>query len=248
MRFLVAIPVFNEERHLDEVLDALRPYASDVLVINDGSTDGTAAILRRRGVPTLDHLENRGYGQSLIDAFDYADRHGYDWVITMDCDKQHTPQQIPEFVEAIQRANVDVVSGSRYLTSWADDDEPPVERRRINLIVNELLDQTLDLKLTDSFCGFKAHRVSAMRALRLDEPGYAFPMQFWVEVVRAGLRVAEIPVRRIYRDKTRTFGGTLDDPSQRLQHYLEVFVAALRREPTLASATTLVHCERQSRS
>ena len=99
------------------------------------------------------------------------------------------------------------------------------------LVVNRLLDQILGLRLTDSFCGFKAHRVAAMRALSLDEPGYAFPLQFWAQCVRAGLRIRELPVRRIYRDTSREFGGTLDDPAARLLHYLAVFVRELERCP-----------------
>lgn len=236
MRLLIAIPVYNEERYLPRVLDALARHGHDLLVINDGSTDRTAAILARRtGVHVITQPENRGYGRSLIDAFAWADRHGYDWVLTIDCDEQHEPRQIPDFVAAIRRDDADVISGSRYLEDFAGDDLPPEDRRKINETVTTLLDQVLELRLTDSFCGFKAHRVSAMRRLQLDEPGYAFPLQFWPACVRAGLRIREIPVRRIYRDRRRAFGGTLDDPAARLQHYLEVFVRELRRVPMPAA-------------
>lgn len=237
MRALVAIPVYNEERYLPRVLDAVVRRVPDVLVINDGSTDGTARLLRRfPTVRVIQHLENRGYGQSLIDAFGYAGRCGFDWAVTMDCDEQHEPAQIPEFLAAAARGGADVISGSRYLRDHPDDDAAPPDRRRINLTINYLLEQLLGLRLTDSFCGFKAHRVAAMRRLALDEPGYAFPLQFWVQAVRAGLHIREIPVRRIYRDRSREFGGTLDDPAARLQHYLEVLVRELRREAALTPA------------
>ncbi|MFN0135559.1 MAG: glycosyltransferase family 2 protein, partial [Phycisphaerae bacterium] len=214
--------------------------ATDILVIDDGSIDGTARILRSAsGVATITHPENRGYGQSVIDAIRYADGCGYDWVVTMDCDEQHEPERIPDFLAAAARDDADVVSGSRYLVSFPGDDEPPAERLRINQSVNTLLDQVLGLRLTDSFCGFKAHRVAAMRQLRLDEPGYAFPLQFWVECMRAELRVCELPVRRIYRDRNRQFGGTLDDPASRMEHYLDVFVQALQRPE---DSTTRVEC------
>jgi glycosyltransferase involved in cell wall biosynthesis len=234
MRFLVAIPVYNEAGYLPRVLAAVRAQGFDVLVINDGSTDETPRLLRRYDdVAVIEHPENRGYGQSLIDAFDYAARQGYDWVITMDCDEQHEPAELPLFVEQARTDRWDVVSGSRYLRQFPQDDLPPEDRYRINHLVNGLVEQVLGLRLTDSFCGFKAHRVEAMLRLRLDEPGYAFPLQFWVQVARARLRVMEVPVRRIYRDKSRSFGGTLDDPAARLQHYMEVFVRALRSEEPL---------------
>ncbi len=233
MRYLLAIPVHNEADHVLGVLDQVRAQGCrDVLVIDDGSTDATPDLLRRRpDVHTIRHPENRGYGQSLIAAFAYAARRGYDWVVTMDCDKQHEPQELPAFLDAIRRDDADIISGSRYLCDFAGDDPPPPERRRINRTVTDLLDQLLGLNLTDSFCGFKAHRVAALQRLQLDEPGYAFPLQFWVQCVRAGLRIRELPIRRIYRDTSREFGATLDDPAARLQHYLVVLLRALCREP-----------------
>lgn len=245
VRSLVAIPVFNEARYLPGVLSAVERYAQDVLVINDGSTDATGPLLAARDdVAVITHPENRGYGQSLIDAFSYAHCKGYDWVVTMDCDEQHEPTQIPEFLDAAATSNVDLISGSRYAIDFPNDDAAPADRRRINHLINDLLHETLGLQLTDSFCGFKAHRVAAMQRLRLSEPGYAFPMQFWVQFVRAGLRVRELPVRRIYRDTTREFGGTLDDPAARLQHYLEVFLHELRQEvaPAAKPACTAAGC------
>ncbi|MFH1747809.1 MAG: glycosyltransferase family 2 protein [Planctomycetota bacterium] len=234
MRYLIAIPVYNEEHYLPRVLHAVTRRAPDILVVDDGSTDNTPALLAEwPDVATITHAENRGYGQSLIDAFKYADRRGYDWVITIDCDEQHEPARIPEFVARAACDHVDVISGSRYLVAWPDDDPAPPERRQINQTINFLLAQLLGLQVTDSFCGFKAHRVAAMRRLTLDEPGYAFPLQFWVQCVRAGLRICEIPVRRIYRDTSREFSGTLEDPAARLQHYLEVLLKELQRVPLL---------------
>lgn len=243
MRFLVAIPVFNEERHLAGVLSAVRRHAADILVVDDGSTDATPELLRREpGIHVLRHPENRGYGQSLIDALAFAAAHGFDWVVTLDCDEQHEPARIPAFLAAAQRDNADVISGSRYLRPHAGDDPAPPERRQINEIVSVLLAQVLGLHLTDSFCGFKALRVAALERLALDEPGYAFPLQFWVQCVRAGLRIRELPVRRIYLDRSRTFGGTLDDPAARLQHYLAVFVRELGRAPAPPAAEAIAVC------
>lgn len=226
---LIAVPVFNEEKYVVQVLSEIRKYGHDVLVIDDGSTDGTAGLLRRvQGVKTLTHPENRGYGQSLIDAFGYAGELGYEWVLTMDCDEQHEPARIPDFYRAVGQDDADIISGSRYLNVVSDADAPPPDRRNINRVITDLLNATLGLELTDSFCGFKAHRVAAMRKLHLTIPGYAFPMQFWVQAVAQGLRIREIPVKLIYKDATRHFGGILDDPTARLQHYLELLTEELR--------------------
>jgi len=230
MRTLVAIPVYNEAAYVADVLAEVRQYATDVLVVDDGSTDGTSAVLAGfEGIQVIRHPENRGYGQSLIDAFRYADCHGYDWIITIDCDEQHEPAGIPDFIRRAAVDDVDIVSGSRYLTDMAGNTVAPEDRRAINRRITRILNERLDLNLTDAFCGFKAYRVCAMASLDLTVPGYAFPLQFWVQAVRRGLRICELPVPLIYLDPTRHFGGLLDDPEARLQHYLEVFEAEMAR-------------------
>ena len=229
MRLLVAIPVFNERKYVEKVLDKVRQYATDILCIDDGSTDGTAEVLARRtDIRLIRHPVNRGYGQSIIDAFNYAHSRGYDWIITMDCDEQHEPERIPDFIREIKTDRWDIVSGSRYLQNSAENDLPPGDRRAINATLTSLLNELFGWKLTDSFCGFKAHRVSAMMPLHLDQTGYAFPMQLWPRVWKAGLRVKEIPVRLIYNDPNRYFGGMLDDAQHRLRHYIDVLNSELQ--------------------
>jgi dolichol-phosphate mannosyltransferase len=166
VRLLIAIPVYNERRYVGKVLGQVLKFHPDVLVMDDGSTDGTCEILScRRDLQIIRHPRNMGYGQSLIDAFALADAQRYDWVITMDCDEQHEPESIPDFIREIQSDRWDVVSGSRYLRTGQQDDLPPEDRRTINATVTQMVNDLFGLKLTDSFCGFKAHRVSAMRKL-----------------------------------------------------------------------------------
>jgi dolichol-phosphate mannosyltransferase len=230
LRLLIAIPVFNERKYVEKVLAKVLGIHPDVLLVDDGSTDGTAEYLQTRDdIQLIRHPENRGYGQSLIDAFAYADRHGYDWVITMDCDEQHEPERIADFVREIETDQWDMISGSRYLEPRHDDDLPPGDRRTINAAITAVLNDVYKLGITDAFCGFKAHRVSAMRKLKLDIPGYAFPMQLWPQAANAQLRIKEIPVRLIYNDPTRHFGGMLDDANNRLQHYLSVLASEQQR-------------------
>ncbi len=231
MRVLVAIPVFNEAKYARAVLTSVLRYASDVVVIDDGSTDATPDIVREFPVRVIRHAKNAGYGRSLIDAFSFAAREGYDWVLTMDCDEQHEPAAIPMFVSEILRAGpgVDIISGSRYLVPTPMDDLPPADRRRINQTVTRDINRRFGLSLTDSFCGFKAHRVSAVDRMSLTETGYAFPMQFWVQAAALGLGIREVPVKRIYNDTTRTFGGNLDDAERRLAHYRSVMDAEIER-------------------
>jgi dolichol-phosphate mannosyltransferase len=216
---LVALPVFNEARHVDRVLDEVRRFSREILVIDDGSSDGTAELLARRSdIRVVRHPENRGYGAALLTAFAYAQEHGFELLVTIDCDGQHEPQRIPGFFDACT-PNVDIVSGSRYLEPFPGDSAPPAERRRINEQVTAELNRRLSLSLTDAFCGFKCYRASALSKLNISEPGYAMPLEVWVQAAAAGLKIIELPVPLIYLDEKRSFGGVLDDGQTRLEYY-----------------------------
>jgi dolichol-phosphate mannosyltransferase len=228
-RILLAIPVFNEAATIDGVLRRVGTFAREVLVVDDGSTDATPEILGRHRVTVVRHAENRGYGRAMQEILRRADLDGHDWVITMDCDEQHEPAQIPDFVRAIEQGHADVISGSRYRVADPRDDHAPEDRLAVNRAITREINERLDLSITDAFCGFKAYRTSAVRHLRLDVDGYDFPMQFWVQAVAHGLRIGEIPVRRIYKDLNRTFGGGLDDPAIRLRAYRRTLHEELRR-------------------
>ncbi|HAY82464.1 MAG TPA: glycosyltransferase family 2 protein [Planctomycetaceae bacterium] len=219
--FLTALPVFNEAPYVDAVLDQVVNYSPQVLVVDDGSSDGTAELLSRRSdIQLLTHPQNRGYGAALRSAFQYAAQQGFEYLVTIDCDGQHEPQRIPSFVAACE--TTDIVSGSRYLEIFPEDSEPPAQRRWVNQQITAELNQRLGLQLSDAFCGFKAYRVDAVCSLHLDEDGYAMPLQLWVQAAARELKIVEHPVPLIYLDETRSFGGILDDARTRLEHYHEV--------------------------
>ncbi len=229
MRILVAIPVYNEERYVLPVIEKVAKYAENVLVIDDGSTDATPTLLARLPVDVIRHRTNMGYGRSIRDAFRWAQSYGYDWLITMDCDEQHEPESLPDFHTAIAGDDADVISGSRYLCRERCGDPPPEDRRVINKQITEMVNDCLGLDITDAFCGYKAYRVDKLADLNLNENGYAIPLQFWVQHAAAEHRVVEVPIKLIYNDPNRTFGGPLDDPDERLRHYLEVFEAEVQQ-------------------
>jgi dolichol-phosphate mannosyltransferase len=245
-RVLTAIPVYNEAKHVNGVLDEVLRYSEHVLVVNDGSTDGTTELLQKRhDVQVVNHVKNQGYGAGLRTAFQYAIEHGYDYLVTIDCDGQHQPRLIPEFVRVLRgeptlelpftpadahdNRPIDVVSGSRYLKAFAGDALPPVDRRRINVQITEELNASLGFHLTDTFCGFKGYRVAALHRIVVEEPGYAMPLEFWVRAAHAGLRVEELPVPLIYLDEKRSFGGALDDAGKRLAYYHQIIDRTLAR-------------------
>ena len=124
VRSLTALPVYNEVKHISPVLDEVLRHCREVLVVDDGSRDGTAEVLARGGgdVHVVTHAQNRGYGAALQSAFDFALCGGYDVLVTIDCDGQHQPSMIPQLIaRAATRSTgcpADIVSGSRYLQEF----------------------------------------------------------------------------------------------------------------------------------
>lgn len=229
---VVVIPLYNEAPTVVQVLREVREAVptADILVVDDGSTDRSAGILavEQAGDPRLrvvTHRENQGYGQALIDGFAVALRGDYAAVVTIDCDAQHEPRQIPEFLAAL--AEADLVSGSRYLDPAAGGDPAPADRVAINRETVARLREVTGYDLTDAWCGFKAYRADALRRLRLTEPGYGMPLQVWVQAARLGLRMKELPVPRVYKNPARRFWGGLDDPETRRRYYQAVLDAEL---------------------
>ncbi|HKV44169.1 MAG TPA: glycosyltransferase family 2 protein [bacterium] len=224
MRPIVIMPLYNEEETVAQVLEEVRRHtAAKILVVNDGSTDRSADILARSrlDLEVVTHVLNEGYGQSLIDGFRWAVRQGYDVAVTIDCDLQHEPHMIPQFLEA--SAEFDIVSGSRYHPEAPGVQDPaPPDRQRINEEITGIINDLTGYPLTDAWCGFKAYRVAGLARMTLDERSYGLPLQVWLQAARVGLTVKEIPVPRIYKNPGRRFWGGLDDPAARRTYYLSI--------------------------
>jgi len=223
----ILIPAYNSSDWIAETLQSAVEQTwpnKEIIVVDDGSADDTAEQAATTGVRVLRRAKNQGYGAALLLGIDYAIENQYDVLVTIDCDGQHEPQRIGQLVARC--GDADIVSGSRYLCTKEVARQAPAERRQINIQITRELNERLGLSLTDAFCGFKAYRVSACRRLKLAVDGYDFPMQFWVQAARLGLRVKEVGVPRLYLDPNRAFGGVMNDPEQRLAYYRAVMAAA----------------------
>jgi len=238
MRFLTAIPVYNEEKYVQSVIDCVKNFSDDILVVNDGSRDASSSMAREQGAIVIDHPTNFGYGRALRTAFAYAADNAYDVMVTLDADKQHPPRYIPAFLNYI--SDFDIVSGSRYLAPQPENTPAPPERQRINRVITGIVNGCTGYRLTDSFCGFKAYSVVALKSLDLREDGYAMPLELWIQAAAHGLKVREIPVSLIYLDAQRSFGHELDNADKRLAYYREVIDREIQRvcveQPTSLAA------------
>lgn len=227
---LVVIPAHNEAATVDGVVRAARAAVEGaaILVVDDQSSDDTARIAADAGAMVVATAGQHGYGAALMRGFRHAIDHGFHGVVTLDADGQHDPGCLPALLARLGRC--DIVSGSRYHEQCGEGvGHAPPERRRINHEITARLNALTGWALTDAFCGLKAYRVETLRGLFLDEVGYGFPLQLWVEAWRAGLSVSEMPVPKIYLPVERCFGDGLDDADARCAYYAQVLERALAR-------------------
>ena len=221
-KILVAIPVFNET-DVRNIIQGVNNFHLDVLVIDDGSTNGLRKDLINIGnIHVITHSRNLGYGKTIIDAFTFAKKNEYDYLLTIDGDGQHEPQEISVFLKEIPFYDCDILSGSRYYFSTKIDNEFPKERYLINKEITGIINSITGFDVTDAFCGFKAYKVEKLKLMLLTEYGYGMPLQLWIQAWKSGLRVREIPVKLIYKDLTKQFKGILKNPVKRLSYYKNI--------------------------
>ena len=222
MKNLVVIPIFNEAKYLVDVINEVKKYvceSSDILAIDDGSTDKTPELLNKiDGIEVMTHEKNLGYGRTLIDGFNYAIERGYEHVVTIDCDWQHEPAHILEFCD--QLGEYDIISCSRYLRP--SNEEPPADRAAVNREITRRINEITSYNITDAFCGFKAYKVASLKKLKLTEQNYGMPLQLWIQAWKNGLTVKEFPIGLIYFDHSRRFPGNLNRADARLMYYREL--------------------------
>ena len=217
-KWLAALPVYGKSIRLQRLRKSSTTLMTFLLLMTDPLMERQMPAACH-GVEVLTHQRNRGYGAALISAFRYAIDNHYDGIVTLDCDGQHQPKRIPEFIRA---AAGSIWFQECYLQYFEDDSEPPPERYAINRQITEKINAQLGLKLTDAFCGFKAYRTEALRKMHITDPGYAMPLELWVQAAASRLQILEIPVPLIYLDLNRSFGGVLDEAETRLNYYREV--------------------------
>ena len=200
-KILVVIPTYNETENIARIVPQVLDQAEgvEVLVVDDGSPDGTGAMVRSMGekdprVHLLERPVKSGLGTAYVAGFKYALAGDYDFVFEMDADFSHNPKEIPVFLEKARTA--DLVVGSRYtngvrVLNW------PMQRLLLSWTANVWTRFMTGLPLNDATGGFKCYRIAVLRGIDLDSirsNGYAFQIEMSYKAWRKGFRLAEIPI------------------------------------------------------
>ena len=205
MKRLVIIPTYNEKENIEAIIKAVfaLPVEFHVLVIDDGSPDGTAAIVKRMiGEQTEQRLfivERKGklgLGTAYIAGFKWAIEHKYDYIFEMDADFSHNPNDLVKLYEALANEGADVAIGSRYVTgvnvvNW------PMGRVLMSYFASKYVRTVLGIDVHDTTAGFVGYKREVLETIELDKirfKGYAFQIEMKFTAVKCGFTVKEVPI------------------------------------------------------
>jgi len=210
VRAVALIPAFNEARSIGKVVEGVRGFVTRVIVVDDGSTDSTAACARGAGAEVLTHDVNRGKGHAVRTGIARVLAGDFTHVLVLDGDLQHLPEEASELLAAAANTGADVILGERRFRRT----HMPAARYHANRLGSRVLSWFIGLPVQDTQCGFRVFRVEALRPLRLKASGYEIETEMLVKVRRRGGRVASVPITAVYgaqssklrpvRDTTRT--------------------------------------------
>ncbi len=189
------IPCLNEEAAIRRLVPAVKRHVNAVCVVDDGSRDGTAGAAREAGAQVLRHSAPQGKGAALRSGWRWAQEQGFSWALTLDGDGQHAPSDIPAFFQSARQTHAPLTVGNR----MHDVARMPLARRLTNYWMSRKLSSLLDTSIPDSQCGFRLIKLAALSTVALTATHFEIESDVLVSFVRAGYRVAFVPVAVIYR-------------------------------------------------
>jgi dolichol-phosphate mannosyltransferase len=202
----VVVPTYNERLNLPHLAAAIRLHGYRLLVVDDGSPDGTGALADAIAAPdplmyVLHRKKKEGLGPAYVAGFDVVLSGASEVVVEMDADFSHNPEDLPRLIDAVE-SGADLAIGSRYVQGGGTPDWPP-HRRALSRGGNMYAKLMLGIPVRDSTAGFRAFRADALRQLpyrSAQASGYGFQVEMAMRAHEAGMRIVEIPV--IFRDRT----------------------------------------------
>ena len=210
MRICVLMAAFNEENRIGAVVRTTKDHVKKVVVVNDGSEDGTGDVARAAGAVCLRSDVNEGKGSALRKGIAHISQDGYTHVLFMDADGQHLPEDIPNLIRTAEETGADMVIGKRSF----DCKRMPLSRYLSNTIGSRVASWLVGRTIEDSQCGFRLVRLDKLRKLRLTAKRYEFEMEVLIKMSASGGQLAHTPVSMVYdkgkaRSKMRVVPDTL---------------------------------------
>ena len=193
-RYCVVIPAYNVEGTIGDLVRRAKLQGLQVLVVDDGSRDRTAALASQHGALVISHLQNQGKGSALRTGFAYALRSQFDGVVTMDADGQHVPEDIPKLVKAGEVQHAGIVLGNR----MADSAAMPPSRRWANRLMSTAISMANRQQIPDSQCGFRFIRKEVLASVPLRSDKFEIETELLMAASKQKWKTVSVPVQTVY--------------------------------------------------
>jgi glycosyltransferase involved in cell wall biosynthesis len=206
MNTCVIIPTFNESKTIAGVVREVRKQGLEVVVVDDGSQDGTSRVASECGAVVLHNIRNQGKGASLIKGFDYALSRNFDAVITMDGDGQHLATDIPYFMRLAKNSNCNVIIGNR----MQKIKNMPWIRVITNSFMSWIISGIAGQKIPDTQCGFRLIKKEILEKVKFATCKYEIESEIIVKSCRMGFKIDSVPVKTVYNGEVSRIHPVMD--------------------------------------
>lgn len=204
LKIVAAIPAYNEENTIGDLVVVARKYVSQVIVVDDGSTDATSEIASASGALVVSHNSNKGYGESIRTCFELAKKNGADVLVTFDGDGQHDPSEIPKLVAPILANNANLVIGSRFIKPSPRPTNMPYYRKFGIFFITWLINLGASTRVSDAQSGFRAYDRRILDNISLSEKGMAISVEAIIKIREKGFIIREVPISCKYLSRSST--------------------------------------------
>ena len=216
-KIIAAIPCFNTESSIKDVVLRAKKYVDQIVVVDDGSHDSTAEVARAAGALVVNHRANRGYGEAIKSCFEAARANGTDVLVILDGDGQNNPDNIPQVLKPVLTGEADLVIGSRFLTHECNI---PKYRRFGIGVITFLWNFGCKVQVSDSQSGFRVYSRKIFETFLLSEKGMSSSIETIEDARRMGAVIKEVPISCIYVSSTLNLKA--------IRHGLSVALSVIR--------------------
>lgn len=206
MRVCIIIPTYNESAAVGKIIQRIRQQDREAVVIDDGSTDATAQISQDYGAIVLRNSKNQGKGFSLIRGLRYALDKNFDAAITMDGDGQHSPEDIPHFIQKAQSSEVGIIIGNR----MHNPQRMPIIRILTNKFMSWLISKLIKQKIPDTQCGFRLIKKELLEKIKFTTQHFETESEILFQASYLGYKIESISIKTIYQKERSQISPLLD--------------------------------------
>ncbi len=212
-KIAILIPAYNEEINIEKVISGCIKYKKDIVIINDGSTDGTANTVKAVPDPgspriiLLEHEINRGKGQALITGFEYIVKNNYSGVITLDADGQHDVNEIADFLKTVADEDPDLIVGDRLGKTKG----MPLVRLLTNVFTSWVISKIAGRRISDVQSGYRYISSKALRTIKLETKNFDTEPEILIRASWYGYSIKNIPIKTIYHENTVSHVNPITD-------------------------------------